>query len=170
MSEWDAFPTVSKPTGSDWDAFPVARAPAPSGRDVSAIAAAQALPVVGAYAPQAAGYIRHLVKGGTTAENTAQILADIEDYRKNYPKTSTFGDVAIGSLPYMAAGEFAGPAKLLGMSGRAATAIPMGAGSGAAIGAADALARGEDPAHGAASGALYGAAGVAGGKALGRVW
>jgi len=56
------------------------------------------------------------------------------------------------------------------MSGRAATAIPMAAGSGAAIGAADALARGEDPAHGAASGALYGAAGVAGGKALGRVW
>jgi len=170
MSEWDAFPTVNKPTDSGWDAFPVASAPAPSGQDVSAIAAAQALPVIGAYAPKAAGYLRHLTRGGTTAENQAQIEADIAAYRQQHPVASTVGDIAIGSLPYMAAGEFAGPAKLLGMSGRAATAIPMAAGSGAAIGAADALARGEDPAHGAASGAFYGAAGVAGGKALGRVW
>src|SRR6516162_9842432 len=144
--------------------------PAPSGQDVSAIAAAQALPIVGAYAPKAAGYLRHLTRGGTTAENQAQIEADIAAYRQQHPVASTVGDIAIGSLPYMAAGEFAGPAKLLGMSGRAATAIPMAAGSGAAIGAADALARGEDTAHGAASGAFYGAAGVAGGKALGRVW
>src|SRR6516165_781833 len=170
MSEWDAFPTVNKPTDSGWDAFPVASAPAPSGQDVSAIAAAQALPVIGAYAPKAAGYLRHLTRGGTTAENQAQTEADIAASRQQHPVASTVGDIAIGSLPYMAAGEFAGPAKLLGMTGRAATAIPMAAGSGAAIGAADALARGEDPAHGAASGALYGAAGVAGGKALGRVW
>src|SRR6516164_6683415 len=170
MSEWDAFPTVNKPTDSGWDAFPVASAPAPSGQDVSAIAAAQALPVIGAYAPKAAGYIRHLVKGGTTAENQAQIEADIAAYRQQHPVASTVGDIAIGSLPYMAAGEFAGPAKLLGMTGRAATAIPLGGASGAAIGAADALARGEDPVHGAKMGAIYGAGGVAGGKALGRVW
>ena len=144
--------------------------PAPSGQDVSAIAAAQAIPVLGAYAPKAAGYLRHLTRGGTTAENQAQIEADIASYRQQHPVVSTVGDVAIGSLPYMAAGELAGPAKLLGMTGRAATAIPMAAGSGAAIGAADALARGEDPAHGAATGALMGAGGVAAGKLAGRVW
>jgi len=77
--------------------------PAPSGKDVSAIAAAQALPVVGAYAPKAAGYLRHLTRGGTTAENQAQIEADIADYRRQHPIASTVGDIAIGSLPYMAA-------------------------------------------------------------------
>ena len=87
--------TVTSMLSQHYGGMPSA-GPTPSGQDVSAIAAAQALPGIGAYAPQAAGYIRHLVKGGTTAENTAQILADIEDYRKNYPKTSTFGDIAIG--------------------------------------------------------------------------
>jgi hypothetical protein len=138
--------------------------------DVSALSAAQSLPIVGAYTDKAAAYLRHLARGGTTAEHEAQIKQEIADYRQQHPVESTIGDVAVGSLPYMAAGEFALPAKALGMVGAARTAIPLAGASGAAIGAADALARGESPMTGAAVGALTGAGGVAAGKALGRVW
>jgi len=56
--------TVTSMLSQHYGSTPTA-GPAPSGKDVSAIAAAQALPVVGAYAPKAAGYLRHLTRGGT---------------------------------------------------------------------------------------------------------
>ena len=144
--------------------------PKPSGDDVSALSAAQSLLGVGAYVPKAAGYLRHLTRGGTTAENQAQIEADIANYRQQHPIESTVGDVTIGSLPYAIAGEFAGPAKALGMTGRFLPAATRAAGTGALLGATDATMRGESPTMGAVKGALSGAGGVAFGKGAGMVY
>src|SRR6516164_6624207 len=149
---------------------PAATGPAPSGKPVSAISAGESLPVIGAYAVPAAAWLRSKVSGGTPAENAAQIQSDIKAYRTAHPLRSTLEGMAVGTLPYLAAGEFAGPAKLLGMTGRALQAGALGGVSNAAIGAADAYARGESPTAGAIKGALGGVGGVALGKAAGRAW
>jgi len=149
---------------------PAAAGPAPSGKPVSAISAGESLPVVGAYAVPAAAWLRSKVSGGTPAENAAQIQSDINAYRTAHPVRSTAEGMAVGTLPYLLAGEFAGPAKLLGMTGKALQAGALGGVSNAAIGAADAYARGESPTAGAIKGALGGVGGVALGKAAGRAW
>jgi hypothetical protein len=138
--------------------------------DVSALSAAQSLPIIGAYSDKAAGYLRHLVRGGTTAEHEAQIKQEIANYRQQHPIASTVGDLTIGSLPYFAVGGFAPAARALGMTGKLAQAAPAAAASGALIGMTDAAARGEDPGTGAIKGALTGAGGVVAGKAVGRLW
>ena len=149
---------------------PAATGPAPSGKPVSAISAGESLPVIGAYAVPAAAWLRSKVSGGTPAENAAQIQSDINAYRTAHPLRSTVEGMAVGTAPYLLAGEFAGPAKLLGMTGKALQAGALGGVSNAAIGAADAYARGESPTAGAIKGALGGVGGVVLGKAAGRAW
>ena len=132
---------------------PAAAGPPPSGQDVSVISAAGHLPVVGPYAAPAAAWLRSKARGGTPAENLAQIQSDISDYERRKPIQSALGGAVIGTLPYLVAGEFAGPARALGMAGRAREAIPLAAGTGALIGGMDASARGQSPGWGMAEGA-----------------
>jgi hypothetical protein len=163
--------TITSMLGQHYGAGPATPAvPKPSGEDVSAISAAEALPIVGAYSDKAAAWLRSKTRGGTTAENLAQIQGDVANYRRQHPIQSTAGDLAIGSLPYVALGGFGPAARALGMVGKASEAIPLAAGTGGLIGGLDAAARGEDPHTGAIVGALTGAGGVAAGKAVGRVW
>ena len=162
--------TISSAMAQQYPGQQQAAGPPPSGQDVSAIAAAQHLPVVGPYAAPAAAWLRTKASGGTQAENLAQIQSDISDYERRKPIQSALGGAVIGTLPYLVAGEFAGPARLLGMAGPARTAIPVAAGTGALIGGMDASARGQSPGWGMAEGALGGAGGVVLGKAAGRVW
>jgi len=149
------------------------QAPAPDqgdGSNYSAISAAEDLPGIGAYAAPAAAWLRTKAKGGTQAQNLAQIRAGIDAHRPAHPIRSKVEGAAIGSLPYMFAGEFAGPARLLGMTGDVVPASIMGGASNAAIGAVDAYLRGEDPKEGALRGLGGGVGGVLIGKAAGHIW
>lgn len=130
----------------------------------SAAASALAQPMTGAGSPGETYHDRY-------TKNLAQEIKAREAYEAAHPVRSTIiqgvgGTVALGGV----GGAIPGAARVLGMTGRLASAVPFGALSGAGIGAADAAARGEDPTRGAISGALTGGAGVLGGKAVGKVF
>lgn len=130
------------------------------------------VPVVGPMATnRAAAGLRSLVNGGTYAENLAQEDAAQKDFEKEHPVLDA---VAGGIGGTLALGGFGGlvpaAARAMGMTGALRTAVPAAISSGGAIGAADAVARGEDPSRGAVAGALTGAGGVVVGKGLGKAF
>jgi len=130
------------------------------------------VPVVGPLVTNklAAG-LRTAFNGGKYAENLQQEDAAQKAFEAEHPVLDTVSEGIGGTL---ALGGFGGlvpqAARALGMTGKLLPAMKNAALSGAAIGGADAAARGNDIGSGAVAGGLTGPAGVLLGKGVGKAY
>ena len=146
--------------------------------DVGAGMFLKGVPVLGAFVPQAEAAIRSVAQpagsapgatyGERYAENLARQQAQYRQAEQNQPIASTALQVGGGLAATAPIAATALGARTLGMAGPALMQPVMGAISGAGISAADAYARGEDPATAAKWGAGLGAAAPVVGSMLGR--
>lgn len=114
-------------------------------------------------------WVRNKLYGEPQDQTVPAMQGEVANSQGAYPKTTTaagVGGAAAGLLPL---GETALGARALGLEGSLPLKIGQGALGGAAIGGADAAARGNDPAAGAALGLGLGIAAPAAGKAIGTV-
>lgn len=189
MSEWDAFPAVSRPAASEWDQFPTAEAHAaatPIGDDRAAtVVNLRGIPIAGAYVDKGTAYLNALAakigidpgegmaKTGTISEmaaaNEPVIKAAADQREKEHPIESTIGKVFAGTGALAPLGATALGAKALGLVGETLPAqMAAGVASGATIGGLDSAARGEDPLKGAITSGGFGAAGPVAGRLVGK--
>ena len=170
MSEWDAFPAVK---GTEWDAFPPAAdtAAAPdigTGRAGLAVAA-RGIPVVGAYTDPGIAAFNAAAQPVTETgmshkptyaeryeENKALVKAAADAREREHPIESTIEKMGLGTaatVPLFMAAPVA-----MGVEGTLGGMALRGAASQAALGGADAAARGEDIGPAAVEGGVLGAA------------
>jgi hypothetical protein len=148
--------------------------------DVTAGMALRGVPVLGAYVPQAEAAIRAAAQpltgvGAPRATWRERYEANLPLQQAQYAQAERESPVTSAALQM--AGGTAALAPLAAAAPAAFGTVPAqglirslgaGAGSSAAISAADALARGEDPYAAAKIGAGFGAAGTVAGRAIGR--
>lgn len=150
----------------------------------STLANIRETPLIGSSLPKATAYLNAaaaklgidpgagMAKTGTLAEmaaaNEPVLTKGADAYQRQHPIETAIGGMAAGTGLLAPVGAVGLGAKALGMTGLAKTAVPLGSATGAAIGAGDAVTRGEDPLTGGVVGGLTGALGVIGGKALGK--
>lgn len=130
------------------------------------------VPVVGPLvANKLSAGVRTVFNGGKYAENLQQEDAAQKAFEAEHPVLDTVSQGIGGTL---ALGGFGGlvpqAARALGMTGKLLPAMRNAALSGAAIGGADAAARGNDVSEGALAGGLTGPAGVLVGKGVGKAY
>jgi hypothetical protein len=132
-------------------------------------AALDGVPVVGPYLRDAGDWLgaqkRSFLGGGTPEEELQAVQGEMARIEEERPWTSTAGSMFGAVAPLGVAGASRAVAPLLGASGSTGARVLAGAGSGAAIGGADAAVRsGGDP-DAALIGAIMGGAtgGLAGG-------
>src|SRR5215475_10729252 len=149
----------------------------PKREDVTAGMALRGIPVLGAYVPRAEAAIRAATgqgQGETFAERYANLvperIAQYAQAERKSPITSGALQVAGGTAALAPLGATALGGRALGMTGGLLSRTAAGGASSAAISAADALARGEDPVAAAELGGAIG--GVVSGpvtSAIGRM-
>jgi len=175
--EWAQF----RPDGASdqWAQFrsPAAQKAKEQPEDVTAGMALSGIPVLGAYVPHAEAAIRAATgqgEGATFSERYANLLpqrqAQYAQAEQESPITSGALQVAGGTAALAPIGASTLGARALGMTGGLVGRTVAGGASGAAISAADALARGQDPTAAAEIGGVLGGA-TAGpiSSALGRM-
>ncbi len=190
---------AAAPGASEWDAFPVAPplgvAPvaAPSvGFDrndprfsegaMASGAALEGVPILGAGVQKASAYLSALAhpltgvgsEGATIAERAAKNLEQEKvakaAFEQEHPIENVASNLVGGTLALVPLGATGIGAKALGLVGETLPAqMAAGAASGAALGGADAAARGEDIGSAARTNALFGAVGPVAGRAVGKV-
>lgn len=149
----------------------------------STLANIRETPLIGSSLPKATAYLNALAakmgvdpgagmsKSGTISEmaaaNEPVLTKGADAYHRQHPIETAIGGMAAGTGLLAPVGAISLGAKALGMTGLAKTAVPLGSATGAAIGAVDAVTRGEAPLTGGLVGGLTGGFGVLGGKALG---
>lgn len=143
-------------------------------------AAARGIPVVGGVMDKVAAGMDAatqpvLGRGATAptlaeryAQNLAQEKAKDKAFDTESPITSATAQVAGGVASLLPAAATQVGAKILGMSGTLPQMIRNGALSGAALSAADAAVRGENPVTGAEVGGAFGALAPVGARAIGE--
>jgi hypothetical protein len=174
--EWAQF----RPAGEqdDWSQFRTAaqQQAKEQPEDVTAGMALRGIPLAGAYVPQAEAAIRAtkawLGGEGPWSEQYAQILperqAQYAQAERESPITSALLQTGGGMAALAPAGGTAAGARLLGLTGGLLSRTIMGGASGAALSAADAYLRGEDPTTAAYLGGGIGAAAAPVASAIGR--
>ena len=155
--------------------------PKAPGEDVSAGMVLRGVPVLGAYIPQAEAALKAAAQplsgagepGASWSERYAANLpkrqARYAEVEKDQPIASTAAQTLGGTLALAPLGATALGARALGMAGTAGQRLVAGGTSGAAISAADALARGENPVTAAEIGGGIGAVVPVLGAAVGRI-
>lgn len=150
----------------------------------STLANIRETPLIGSSLPKATAYLNALAakmgidpgagmsKNGTISEmaaaNEPVLTKGADAYHRQHPIETAIGGMAAGTGLLAPVGAIGLGAKALGMTGALRTAVPLGSATGAAIGAGDAITRGEDPLTGGVVGGVTGGLGVLGGKALGK--
>lgn len=187
MSEWDAFPAVSKAAPSEWDAFPVAP---PVTANSVVRSSASGVPIVGgvlnkmeaATNATLAPVLNRLFEEKdrlaepTWSERYAHSLRDQQGMDKSFEEAHPIIDAASKVAGGVGAGGAllkAAPvvgARVLGLGGETLPGQAIrGAASGAAIGAADSAVRGENPIHAAETGGIIGAVAPVAARGIGSV-
>lgn len=139
------------------------------------------IPIAGAYADKAAAALnaaaQPLIETGLSnapsfsqryAENLPRITAQADKFGKEHPIESTVDELLGGTAATAPLAASSIVARALGLSGSLPSMVARGAMSNAAIGAADAAARGQDIARGAEIGGVTGAAFPVAGRLVGR--
>lgn len=189
MSGWDAFPEAPKadaaPPASEWDAFPAA--PKPEGMTLNRAGRsfATGVPIVGgalnqleaatnaALAPVLNPLFpeKDQLKGKTWSERRAESLRQQEELDRKTAEEAPISDAALkmaGGVAGMIPAMTAAPAAF-GLTGPLTQMVGRGAATNAAISAADAAVRGENPVTSAEIGGAVGAVAPLIGRGVGKV-
>jgi hypothetical protein len=179
--EWAQFRPASEQ--NDWSQFRTAaqQQAKEQPEDVTAGMGLRGVPLLGAYVPQAEAAIRAAAQpitgvgapGATWRERYEANLplqeAQYAQAERESPVTSAALQMAGGTAALAPVGATALGARALGMTGGLLSRTAMGGASGAALSAADAYLRGEDPTTAAYLGGGIGAAAAPIASAVGRV-
>lgn len=114
-------------------------------------------------------WVRNKLYGEPQDQTVPAMQGEVAQSQAAYPKTTTASNVAGAAAGLLPLGETALGARALGLEGSIPMRLGQGALGGAAIGGADAAARGNNPAVGAALGAGFGLGAPAAGSAIGAI-